>query len=122
RRPQVMVTRGEGSGSPRCDIELMTMDAESAEVTKNTRIETIASTVVTVPSGRLWSISNNMASAEPESLNPMPVRSWYMDAPPKIKNQIEQTTAGTTMTTVTNSRKVRPREILAMNMPTNGVQ
>ena len=39
---------------------------------------------------------------------------------PKIANHTSEITAGTTMTTETNWRSVRPREILAMNMPTNG--
>src|SRR5699024_496068 len=37
-------------------------------------------------------------------------------------NQIIEIPDGTSATTMTNSRMVRPREILAMNMPTNGDQ
>ena len=45
-----------------------------------------------------------------------------MAAPPKIANQTRLTSDGTSSTPVTNWRIVRPREMRAMNMPTNGVQ
>ena len=45
-----------------------------------------------------------------------------MAPPPKMANQMRETTEGTNMTPVTNCRMVRPREIRAMNMPTKGVQ
>ena len=38
-----------------------------------------------------------------------------------MTNHVRQTADGTMMTTVTNSRRVRPREIFAMNIPTKGV-
>ena len=45
-----------------------------------------------------------------------------MAEPPKIANQTRLTTLGTSITPLTNWRMVRPRQIRAMNMPTNGVQ
>ena len=45
-----------------------------------------------------------------------------MAAPPKIANQTRLTRLGTSSTPLTNWRIVRPREMRAMNMPTNGVQ
>ena len=42
-------------------------------------------------------------------------------APPKMQNQTMLTRLGTSSTPVTNWRTVRPREMRAMNMPTNGV-
>ena len=45
-----------------------------------------------------------------------------MPAPPKMANQMSETTDGTSSTPETNWRIVRPREMRAMNMPTKGVQ
>ena len=44
-----------------------------------------------------------------------------MAAPPKMQNHTRLTRLGTSSTPVTNWRMVRPREMRAMNMPTNGV-
>ena len=44
-----------------------------------------------------------------------------MVVPPKMVNARMSTVVGTTMVTMTNWRSVRPREMRAMNMPTNGV-
>ena len=57
---------------------------------------------------------------------PSPARStpscWTLiAAPPKTQNHTSDTRLGTSSTPVTNWRMVRPREIRAMNMPTNGV-
>lgn len=50
-------------------------------------------------------------------------RRWIPIAPPpKIANHKTETTDGTSSTPVTNWRIVRPLEIRAMNMPTNGDQ
>ena len=119
--PQVTVTHDDGSGLPRWLIEPMTIAAESADVTKNRTIETIASTVSTSPNGRASNTANSLASGPPASLIAWPASSRYMVVPPMMPNQTTHTAAGTTMTTVANSRRVRPREIFAMNMPTNGV-
>ena len=42
--------------------------------------------------------------------------------PPRMPNQTMQTRVGTSSTPAMNSRTVRPREMRAMKMPTNGVQ
>ena len=52
---------------------------------------------------------------------PAPSDSRIIEVPPMMPNHSRLTTEGATTTTVTYSRRVRPREILAMNMPTNGV-
>src|SRR5690625_510459 len=122
KTPQVMVTLAVGSGLPRCVMELITIAAESAEVIKKHTIDTMANITVSPPKGRFLRILNSMASAEPESLSASPLKSMDMAAPPKTINQLAHTVAGTMITTVTNSRKVRPREILAINMPTKGVR
>src|SRR5699024_250275 len=115
-------TQVDGSGLPRSLIEPMTIEAESADVTKNTMIEIIASTEVTMPNGNCSSNAKSIASGEPAALISLPVSSNHIAVPPKIENHRAHTAAGTRITTVTNSRNVRPREILAMNRPTNGVQ
>src|SRR5699024_6309435 len=120
--PQTIVTHAVGSGRPRWLIEPMTIEAESAEVTKKTMIDTMAITAVTPAHGRLPSMSNSIASDESAPETSLPSISIFIDAPPKTVNQAKHAPAGTRITTVTNSRRVRPREILAMNMPTNGVQ
>ena len=45
-----------------------------------------------------------------------------MAVPPKTANHTKVTTLGATSTPRTNSRMVRPLEILAINVPTKGVQ
>ncbi len=65
-------------------------------------------------------ISNMTFSPDSSISRPRPSRFILMDVPPKITNQAMEIADGTSTTTVTNSRIVRPREIFAMNMPTNG--
>src|SRR5690625_4786008 len=119
--PHRMVTHRVGFGIPRWLIEPITIEAESAEVTKKMTIDAIATIEVIMPSGRLPKTSNNMSSGEPEPEMFFPRDSIHIDVPPKMLNHVKHTIEGTTMTTVTNSRRVRPREILAMNRPTKVV-
>ena len=63
-----------------------------------------------------------MDSAPSSTERSAPFLAKYMADPPKTMNHSTHTEAGTTSTTVTNWRMERPREILAMNMPTNGDQ
>src|SRR5690554_3614053 len=122
-RPQVIVTGADGSGIPLWVSELMTMEAESADVTKNISIEIMAMTGVTDAKGKFPSTLNNNDSGElPAVLNPRPFMSMCTAVPPKITNHVTQTSDGTITTTVTNSRNVRPREILAINIPTKNAQ
>src|SRR5690625_1499335 len=122
RTPQVIATKRVGFGMPLWLIEPITIDAESAEVTKKITIENIATMEVRVPRGKLFNIAKSMSSGSPEAEMFLPWDSSHIDVPPKIPNQVKHTREGTTMTTVTNSRRVRPREILAIESPTNGVQ
>src|SRR5690625_213352 len=121
RTPHKIVTHRVGFGLPFWLIDPMTIDAESAEVTKKMMIEIIASTDVIMPRGKLLSIANSMSSGEPEPEISLPCASSHIVVPPKIPNQVKHPIEGTTITTVTNSRRVRPRETLAMKSPTNGV-
>ena len=120
--PHTTVVQRRGSGLPFSDRLAMTIDAESALVMKKMTIEIIASTEVIAPAGSSRSSRNSMSWPDSASLSPAPVVSSHIDAPPTTVNHTRHTTLGTTMTVVTNSRRVRPRLILAMNMPTNGVQ
>ena len=119
-RPQKIVTHRDGTGLPCWLIEPITIEAESAEVTKKITIDTRATTLVIAPSGSASSSAKSCASGEPAPLTPAPCVSNHMVVPPTTPNQTRHTADGTTMTTVTNSRSVRPRDIFAMNRPTNG--
>ena len=48
--------------------------------------------------------------------------SAYMALPPKMQSHRNAMVVGTNITPTMNSRIVRPRLILAMNMPTKGAQ
>ncbi len=118
--PQKMTIHLLGSGRPRWVMVPMTTEAESALVTKKMPMTTMASTEVTAVSGS-WSKSpKSMDSAPFSTERSAPFFAKNMAEPPKTMNHRMHTEAGTTSTTVTNWRMVRPREILAMNMPTNG--
>ena len=104
----------------------MTSEPESEDVTKKNTITTIARTLVIVPSGSpsrsvnsdvLVSTAPSMRRASSPSL-----RCRRMPESPKIVNHSEPTSVGASSTPKTNSRMVRPREMRAMNMPTNGAQ
>ena len=72
----------------------------------------------TRPDGAMGSI---VVSAVPSPQIDRPVRSNSMAVPPKMENHTSVSTDGTTTMPTTNSRMVRPREMRARNMPTNGV-
>ncbi|MNQ65462.1 hypothetical protein D3C85_799170 [compost metagenome] len=69
----------------------------------------------------------NSATAGPWSFTaaampPAPASSEYSAEPPMIANHTIVTPLGMTITPVTNSRMVRPREMRAMKVPTKGAQ
>src|SRR5690625_6307276 len=66
--PHRMVTHRVGFGIPRWLIEPITIEAESAEVTKKMTIDAIATIEVIMPSGRLPKTSNKMSSGEHEDV------------------------------------------------------
>ena len=120
--PQKMTVLRCGSMVPRSDSEPITMDAASAPETKNTATSTITTTVDTVASGYSPSRPNSCPSTVPSPAGSAPSCWALIAAPPNTQNQTNETRLGTIRTPVTNCRMVRPREIRAMNMPTNGVQ
>ena len=88
----------------------------------------MTTTVVTPASGK-WSRTSNRAAFESTVKTPSTffAMSWVsrctsMAVPPKMANHTSETSDGTRRTPVMNWRIVRPREMRAMNMPTNGVQ
>ena len=61
-------------------------------------------------------------SSPPAPAMSVPFCCRLIAAPPKMQNHTTLIRLGTSSTPVTNWRMVRPREMRAMNMPTNGVQ
>ena len=137
--PQNTITRLEGSMRPSVLSEPMTIEAESAPVTKKMPIKTMARRAMAnvtpgvdpkclIRSNRApWKSTDGTPSTivtiEPEAPPDSTALSWMLQAvPPKIENQMTVTRGGTRSTPVTNWRMVRPRLIRAMNMPTNGAQ
>nr|WP_236824784.1 MULTISPECIES: hypothetical protein [unclassified Blastococcus] len=95
--------------------------AESALVTKKVTMRIIAPIPAITPPGRVSSRANSCCSvAWPAS--PAPSCSARMPAPPNTENHSPLTSVGTASTPTTNSRMVRPREMRAMNVATNGDQ
>ena len=99
----------------------ITVDAESAVVMKNVASSTMAKTDTTPVHGSSPNIANSIASAVPSPQIDRPVCSNSMAVPPKMENHSRVSVDGTTTMPTTNSRIVRPREMRARNMPTNGV-
>ena len=77
---------------------------------------------MTVAHGMWSSIPKSWPSGVDAPARSTPFCCIRMAAPPKTANQTRLTRLGTNSTPVTNCRMVRPREMRAMNMPTNGVQ
>ncbi|MCY1558943.1 hypothetical protein D9M68_959270 [compost metagenome] len=85
---------------------------------------TTTSSEAMAPSGstsRNWKIAM-LTSARPAASVPLPSMTWAMAPPPKAVNQAMVTRVGTTITTPTICRRVRPRETRATNTPTCGPQ
>jgi hypothetical protein len=71
-------------------------------------------------SRRVKSATSGWATASARFAWPVSWRS--IAAPPRIANQTKLTPLGTSSTPITNSRIVRPLEMRARNVPTNGAQ
>ena len=121
-RPQKTTINLLGAGFPFSDRVPMTTEAESAEVMKKTASTKMMRNGVIVPSGRLSNSENKTFSEVAEPSNPgMFSRLKLIAVPPKIVNARMRINVGASVVTSANWRIVRPREIRAMNMPTNGV-
>ena len=119
--PQKMTVRRRGSVVPRSDRVPITIEAASAPETKKMATSTITTTLASVASGNCSSIVNSWASCAPAPKMSVPAFWRSIAVPPKTANQSRLTRLGTRSTPATNWRIVRPREMRAMNMPTNGV-
>src|SRR5690606_5149105 len=114
-----------GSGSPPAVRMLTTSEPESAEVTKKIAITTIAVIVMSMLRGSCSkstkitvAISACTASTRPAS----PASSKLIAVLPNTTIQKNVVSDGASSTPAMNSRIVRPREIRAINIPTNGDQ
>src|SRR5699024_2142373 len=121
RTPQMADSHGVASERPFWDMEPITVDAESAEGTKQEDSRIMPITAATEPPGKDCSRLNSSASVVSPTME-RPVCSRWIAVPPKMENQMVDTPAGTSKTPMQNSRTLRPREIRAKNMPTNGDQ
>ena len=118
----MIVTGREGTGRPLWDIEPITFVAESAAVLKKMMMAISAMMFTRPENGSLSMRSNMTFSPEPLISIGSPLRLRQMVVPPKTTNHARDRPVGTSSTTLTNWRSVRPLEIFAMNMPTNGDQ
>lgn len=85
----------------------------------------MASTLVAAANGSASSSPNSACSVPPAASatrSRVPVACVRSAVPPMIANQTALAPLGTSRTPVRNCRTVRPREIRAMNVPTNGAQ
>ena len=103
---------------------LITKIPESADVTKNTAITMSASTDVNTGHGKSCRNWNNIFSVllVKADKTPLLCTSNQIAVLPKMVIHKMLNTVGTTNTHNTNSRTVRPREILAIKRPTKGAQ
>ena len=122
-RPQKTTTSFFGAVSPCEESVPMTTDAESAEVMKKTARTKMSTNGVSCASGRVSKSAKSTCSGVAEPSKPAtPSRESVIAAPPKTVKASARIRLGTARVTTANSRSVRPREMRAMNMPTNGVQ
>src|SRR5699024_1008160 len=126
------VTRDQMGGfgcPPEASISI-TSEPESEEVMKKIATRKIAITEKMLPSGRFPSASKMAlsttrfpsASTFCDTMSTPPKNCSYSPVPPRTENHRKPTMLGTSNTPVMNSRIVRPREMRAMNTPTNGDQ
>ena len=115
-----------GSSLPPEVIMSITSEPESDEVTKKVIINKVATSDIRVDQGSCSSIINiavgESANAVFTKLMPLSASSMVSAMLPKKLSHKKVKPAGTKSTPTMNSRIVRPREMRAMNMPTNGDQ
>ena len=100
----------------------ITIEAASAPLTKNTATSTITTTEVTAAIGNCSSSVNSATSgwATASIRFACPLSCRLIAVPPRIANHTNVTPLGISSTPMTNSRIVRPFEMRARNVPTNG--
>ncbi|MNE79493.1 hypothetical protein D3C80_1759840 [compost metagenome] len=104
----------------------ITREPESAEVTKKTATRAMARVEVIAVPGRYskkWKRAVDRSVCTASEMAPAATpRSRLMAELPKTVIHRKVKAEGTSNTPIRNSRTVRPREMRAMNMPTNGDQ
>ena len=94
---------------------------ESQEVTKNTITSTMPTRLEICASGSSRSVANSFKGSSASAAARLPpTTSWSIAKVPKAVNHTTDTRDGSITTKKTVWRTVRPREMRAMNMPTNG--
>src|SRR5690625_4381712 len=119
-RPQTIFTKLVGLIVP---FELSipsTNVAESADVMKKIATTTSVSIDIRVPSGYSASTPNVDVSSAKSDIIAKPCCSTFNAETPNIAIKITHTIAGTINTPSINSLIVRPLDILAIKIPTNG--
>src|SRR5690606_38646529 len=121
--PQVNRDQRFGLSTPLLVNIPNTKVAELAEVITNNTISTnIKPPRMAVP-GRYSSVANSAELISVTTASPRAApsnSSKYSAEPPKVENQTILNKTGMPITPNTNSRMVRPREIRAIKLPTNG--
>src|SRR5699024_9676306 len=101
-----------------------TIDEESTDVVKKTTTMSTENNDITGAHGKFERNSNSAPGTSPwsttTSTRPPDSSSTRNEAIPNTPNQISEKPTGSARTPVTNSRMVRPREMRAMKIPTNG--
>src|SRR5699024_1876034 len=121
--PQVAITGRLGAKEPREDRELGTKVFEPAEETQHRMTMMIVTVEASRDDGSWSSRLKRPGSKLVCVASPIAARSMsnLIADPPIIANQMKKTALGTRRTPATNSRMVRPREILARKMPTKAL-
>src|SRR5699024_12393783 len=97
--------------------------AESAGVTRKIARSPMRIMGVMLLNGKVANRLDGPASGEASPAIPCPpVVELIIDAPPKTVKAKMSVKVGTPIVVKANARKVRPREIFAIKVPTNGVQ
>src|SRR5690625_308815 len=120
--PHVILTELGGLKSPSVVSIPRTNVAESADVIKKIAITIIVIIDITKPNGNCSSIPKVIVSISKSDNIASPLLSTLRAEDPKIEKIVKQIRAGTIRTPAKNSRTVRPREIRAIKVPTNGAQ
>ena len=115
-----------GSSFPPADVMSMTSEPESDDVTKKIIRRTTLANEASCAIGSTSSILNSASSGfHSVIIWDTPVypskSSWWMAVAPKTLIHSKEHSAGRRRTQIINSRTVRPLEMRAMNIPTNGV-
>src|SRR5690606_22527126 len=118
--PQINFILNDGFIDPNVVCIPSTNVAESAEVIKNTATSKRAIIDKIKPSG-IWSNTPNKSCSVGKSTSPSSfVKYVSIAVVPNVANQKILTSVGAKITPIKNSRIVRPFEIRAIKIPTNG--